>query len=105
MFIYIKQFFGYSFGPHRVQVEINDSTCVEQLIGLIIEKIPQLKSIIQNNPAVVNLYALPYNRLSESGRLCVDYGICAESNVYLAPQMGNVIIQSIADYKQILDNQ
>lgn len=105
MIVYVKHFFGYSLGSPVVQVNIDSSTSVKQFIGLIIEQIPLLADIIQKNPAIINLYALPYNRMSESERLCIDYNLKHESNIYLAPKMGNIIIQSIADYKNILDYQ
>lgn len=105
MIVFVKHFFGYSLGSPVVQVNIDGSTSVKQFIGLIVDQFPLLADIIQKNPAIINLYTSSFNKLSESERLCIDYNLKHESNVYLAPKMGNVIIQSIADYKQLLDCQ
>ena len=102
MKVFVRQFFGPSFGDNVISLDI-ENISIEDLIMLLVEKIQPLYKVIQNNPAVINFYTMENKRITEPGRLCSEYGISYESTIILAPKMGDVVLPCIAYMKRILD--
>ena len=103
MKVFVRQFFGRSFGDNVISLDI-DNISIEDLILLLVEKIPPLYTIIQNNPAFINFYTMGNKQITDPSRLCSEYGISYESTIILAPKMGQSVLPCISYMNRILDS-